>query len=69
MSNPLAILQSDRAANSFEYLLVIGVIVVPFVAALIAGFALVIPEVAQYVCPAVDTADPAAAPGSCIPGF
>lgn len=65
----LALLTGDEAVNSFEYLLVIGLVAVPFVAALVAGVALLIPEVAQFVCPAVDTADPSAAPGSCIPGF
>lgn len=61
--------KSIRAVNAFEYLLITGIVVVPLVAGLIAGVAFLIPEVAQYVCPAVDTADPAALPGSCIPGF
>jgi hypothetical protein len=63
------LLTRDEAVNSFEYLLVVGVVVVPFVAALIAGFALIIPEVVGYVCPAVDTAGPGVATvGSCL-GF
>lgn len=44
----------ERAVNAFEYLLVTGVIVVAFAGALIAGVALLVPEVLGYVCPAVD---------------
>lgn len=65
----MSLVNDDNAVNSFEYLLVIGLVVVPFAAALIAGFMLVIPEVVGYICPAVDTAGPdAATRGSCL-GF
>ncbi|GAB4320773.1 MAG: hypothetical protein Kow0010_00760 [Dehalococcoidia bacterium] len=47
-------IDDERAQNAFEYLLVTGVIVVAFVGALIAGVALLIPEVVGYVCPSVD---------------
>lgn len=58
---------SERAQNTFEYMLVVGAVVVPMMAILIAGFELLIPEVAGYVCPSVDTAaNPIATIGSCI---
>lgn len=60
-------LGDERAQNAFEYLLVIGAVVVAMVAALVVGFELLLPEVAGLVCPSVDTAtDPIATVGSCL---
>ena len=60
-------LREERAQNTFEYLLVIGAVVVAMVAALILGFELLLPQVAGLVCPSVDTAaDPIAIIGSCL---
>lgn len=60
-------LHQERAQNSFEYLLVVGAVVVAIVGVMIAGFALLIPEVAGHVCPSVDTAaDPVSTVGSCL---
>lgn len=57
--------EDDHAQNTFEYLLVIGAVVLPLVGALL-GFDQVVVEVVGYVCPAVDTANPLAAVGSCL---
>ncbi len=57
--------RSEEAQNAFEYLLVIGSVVVGFVAALLA-FDVVIAQLVGLVCPAVDTANALAAIGSCI---
>jgi hypothetical protein len=63
----LAHLHEERAQNTFEYLLVVGAVVVAMVAALILGFELLLPQVAGLVCPSVDTAaDPIAIIGSCL---
>jgi hypothetical protein len=59
--------REERAQNTFEYLLVIGAVVVAMVAALVVGFELLLPQVAGLVCPSVDTAaDPIAIIGSCL---
>lgn len=69
MKKVLPPFRDDRGVNSFEYLLVVGLVVGPVVAAFIAGVVLLIPEVVGYVCPAVDTAGPdVATVGSCL-GF
>jgi hypothetical protein len=60
-------LREERAQNTFEYLMVVGAVVVAMVAALILGFELLLPQVAGLVCPSVDTAaDPIAIIGSCL---
>jgi len=62
-----ALLRGERAQNTFEYMLVVGAVVVAMVAAMIAGFELLLPEVAGLVCPSVDTAaNPIATIGSCL---
>jgi len=62
-----ALLRGERAQNTFEYLLVIGAVVVAMVGAMIVGFKLLLPEVAGLVCPSVDTAaNPIATIGSCL---
>ena len=62
-----ALARDQRAQNTFEYLLVIGAVVVAMVAAMIAGFELLLPQVAGLVCPSVDTAaNPIATIGSCL---
>ena len=60
-------LHQERAQNTFEYLLVVGAVVVAMVAAMIVGFELLLPQVAGLVCPSVDTAaNPIATIGSCL---
>jgi Flp pilus assembly pilin Flp len=59
-------LHEQRAQNTFEYLLIMGVVVVAMVGALM-GFKPLLREVAGLVCPSVDTADPVAAFKSCLP--
>jgi len=59
--------REERAQNTFEYLLVIGAVVVAMVGAMIVGFELLLPQVAGLVCPSVDTAaNPIATIGSCL---
>ena len=62
-----ALLRGERAQNTFEYLMVVGAVVVAVVAAMIVGFELLLPQVAGLVCPSVDTADPFVAFKSCLP--
>jgi hypothetical protein len=60
-------LHEERAQNAFEYMLVVGAVVVATVAALIVGFKLLLPEVTGLICPSVDTAaNPVATIGSCL---
>ena len=61
-----ALLRGERAQNTFEYLMVVGAVVVAVVAAMIVGFELLLPQVAGLVCPSVDTANPLVAVGSCL---
>jgi len=62
-----ALLREERAQNTFEYVLVIGAVVVAMVGAMIVGFKLLLPEIAGLVCPSVDTAaNPIATIGSCL---
>ena len=61
------LLADRRAQDTFEYLLVIGTVVVGMAAAIIAGFTLLLPEIVGLLCPAVDTAaDPIATFKSCL---
>ncbi len=65
----ILLLADRRAQDTFEYLLVIGAVVVAMAAALIAGFTLLLPEIVGVVCPAIDTAaDPVATFKSCLGG-
>ena len=70
MSLIARLFSDQRAQNTFEYLLVGGVVVVLIVSVMIAGFQLLIPQLVGHVCPAVDTGfptgSPAATPGSCV---
>ena len=59
--------KDDDAQDAFEYMLAVGGVVVTMVIALMA-FDAVIAGILGLVCPAVDTADPLAAIGSCITG-
>jgi len=62
-----ALVREERAQNAFEYLLIIGAVVVAMVGAMIVGFKLLLPEIAGLVCPSVDTAaNPIATIGSCL---
>lgn len=56
---------SEEAQNTFEYVLVIGSVVIAFVAGFLA-FDAVIPQVVGLVCPSVDTANALSAIGNCI---
>ena len=62
-------LRGEQGQNSFEYVLVVGAIVVALASLLILGFSLLLPEVLGLLCPSVDTsADPSATFGSCLGG-
>lgn len=57
----------DQAQDSLEYLAATGAVVTALAIALIAGFALLLPEIVGLACPSVDTAVvPASAPGTCL---
>ena len=58
-------LKSDSGQNSFEYLLVVGGVVVIMAIAWL-GFDNIVFGVARHTCPSVDTLDPAVATGSCV---
>lgn len=58
-------LNNDHAQDTFEYLLVVGSVVVTMVIGLM-GFDDVIQGLLGNLCPAVDTANPLVAVGSCI---
>jgi hypothetical protein len=49
-------LSHETAQDSLEYLVAVAVIVVPVAAALIYGLSLLLPEVATFICPAIDSA-------------
>ena len=59
-------LRQERGQGSIEYLLVVATLVVLIVGGLTVGSAALMPQVAGLLCPAVDTANAAAAPGSCL---
>ena len=59
------LLRSASGQNTFEYLLVVGGVVVLMAIAWL-GFDGLIPGLVGHVCPSVDTANPAAAIGSCL---
>lgn len=62
----ISILRDQRGQDTFEYLLVVGAVVVPLVLALLA-FEGLIPDFVGHSCESVDTAaDPGATNGSCI---
>lgn len=59
-------LQSELAQDTFEYVLVVGVVVVAFVAGLLA-FDSVVEAFVGLVCPSIDTAkDIVSSTGSCL---
>ena len=61
------LIEGEQGQDSFEYLLIVGVVVAPLLVALIVGVELLIPEVVGYICPSVDTAaNPIATVGSCV---
>ena len=57
--------RASSARGSFEYLLVVGGVVV-LVAIAWFGFDGLIPAIVGNVCPSVDTANPASAIGNCL---
>ncbi len=66
MRRILAKLRSEGGQDTFEYLLVVGVIVVPMALAMILGFALLVPEILGETCSSVDTAPDGLAGDSCL---
>lgn len=57
----------ERGQDSFESLLVAGLVVVAVVGILLTAFALFLPQIVGLACPSVDTAaSPAATAGSCL---
>lgn len=54
-----------RAQNTFEYVLMVGVVVVALAVSFLA-FDVVVEQVMGLACPGVDTADGLSAVGSCI---
>ena len=60
-----ALHRSEEAQDAFEYLLVIGGVVVGIIVALLA-FDVVVAQVVGHLCPSVDTANPLSAIGNCI---
>jgi hypothetical protein len=61
-----AFVWEERAQDTFEYALVIALVVVVLMAGLIAGFPPVAQAVLGLACPSVDTADPGVGIGTCI---
>ena len=59
------LLRSDRAQNTFEFMLILGIVVVAMVIGLLL-FDSVIVTAVGHVCPSVDTANTAVAVGSCL---
>lgn len=57
----------DLAQDTLEYMLIVGGVVVAIVISLMA-FDTLVAGILGLVCPAVDTADPLAAIGTCITG-
>jgi len=56
----------EHGQDTFEYVLVIGAIVVAMTIALL-GFTVIVPQVLGYACPSVDTSvNPIATIGSCL---
>ncbi len=47
---------NQRAQNTFEYLLVIGLLAVPLIGALIVGFETLVPHAVQFICGTIDSA-------------
>lgn len=58
----MKIFHQEQGQASFEYVLVLGV-VAGLAVIMITGFSVLIPEIIELLCPAVDTADAA---GSCV---
>lgn len=47
-------LREDRGQDSFEYLLTIGLIAVPFALLLVAAFELIVPQALSFICDGID---------------
>lgn len=63
----LALLRHEQAADAFEYLLVVGAVVVAMVIAIQSGFTSMLPQVLEPICAVVDPAAPTPpSPGSCF---
>ena len=52
----LQFLVAADGQNSFEYLLVSGVLSVPLIGALILGFETLVPHAVQFICGTIDSA-------------
>jgi hypothetical protein len=52
----IRLLRRDTGQNTFEYLLVIGLIVAPLAAALFVGFERIAPVAVAFICSSIDTA-------------
>ena len=66
MNTVMKLLREELGATAIEYVLTIGV-VAGMALVLITGFKLVIPQVVELLCPAVDTAATAAdAASGCV---
>lgn len=58
--------RDQSGANSVEYVLTIGTVVILFVVALIAAADILFPAMAGLMCPAIDTGDPNVGRGTCL---
>lgn len=58
-------MRNERAQNTFEYVIAVGVLAVG-IAATLWGIDAVVEQVVGFACPSVDTADGLATVGSCI---
>jgi len=51
-------LAGDSGQNTFEYLLVIGLLAMPLIGALIVGFETLVPHAVQFICGTIDSGGP-----------
>lgn len=61
----LKLLRHERAQDSFEYLLVVGVVVVLIVAGFVEMFGVTVPRMLGPMCPGVDPVF-SSGPGDCF---
>lgn len=66
MKRILAQLRSDGGQDTFEYLLVVGVIVVPMALAMLVGFRLLVPDILENACTSIDVAPDDLAGDTCL---
>lgn len=66
MRRILAQLRTDGGQDTFEYLLVVGVIVVPMALAMILGFGALMPAILENECSSIDTAPDGLAGDTCL---